>query len=182
MKIALKIYFDRQQAELERRTASIDTLEVTPKKFSVKNEPSVNILTGKEEHMTTIGKLRATAEKEILQAAPTFKGNYASMLSIRKALDRGIMMKVIIWKITTKNKPRIKDCLEHGGDMRLTTNKEELSFFIRDEEELLVGIQHRGRSEERVNVLIRNEPLLHILKDFFFKLWNKARPLTLDNL
>ena len=68
------------------KITDVNHLELKPKSFNPDvNAPSVNLLTGRDEHLNAVIAFRNTAKKELLQMAPNFIGSFATTLSLQKA-------------------------------------------------------------------------------------------------
>ncbi|MFH1276277.1 MAG: helix-turn-helix domain-containing protein [Candidatus Woesearchaeota archaeon] len=181
IKKALKRYINFKQSELNERLENVDQLETKPKLFSLdKNDPTVNMFTGRDEHIRAAVALRDAAKKEILQSAPGFKGSYASALSLKKAFERGIKIKLIVREVNEVNKKMIKSCLDNGIEIRENPIA-LLSLLIVDSKEFLLGVQDYKNEEERMTMYSKNEALLAVLKETHAKFWEKAKPIKKIN-
>ncbi|NQU99011.1 hypothetical protein HQ533_06125 [Candidatus Woesearchaeota archaeon] len=183
VKKTLKEYLTRKQTELEKKKEEVEELELEPKKFLLdKKAPSVNLFTGREEHLEAATSLREHAKKEILQIAPLFIGTFASNLSLYKALKRGVKAKAIIPAVTDKNRKKTKEALKHGCEVRISESEKMMSMLIIDSEEFLLGVNRHGHQEERLTIYSRNKAILETMKETFLKLWEEAKPISKKEL
>ncbi|MBU0472333.1 MAG: hypothetical protein KKF65_06915, partial [Nanoarchaeota archaeon] len=158
---------------------NIDSLEYELLYNETQNVPSVNIMTGRAEHLNAIALIRNGAKKELLQIAPSFIGNMKSKVTLKRVLDRGVSVKVIISKRTKENYEMIKNCIENKGEVR-ELDYATISMLIRDSKDFLLGVQDKDNKEERMTLFSKNKGLLIILKEAFYKMWDQAKIITLD--
>jgi sugar-specific transcriptional regulator TrmB len=183
IKESLKQYLKQKQDDLQEKIIEVKDLEIKPKSFLQEEKaPSVNFYYGREEHLKAVVTLRENAKKELLQMAPLFAGHYASMLSVQRALKRGVKMKILVWNITAKNKKQIRNCITNGGEIRKSTAADAFSIVIKDSSETLIGVQDFRKKEERLVVHTQNPSLIKALRDTFFRLWRQATPITKKDL
>ena len=181
IKESLKIFLNNQERELKEKKERIKDLELKPKKYvEGKKDPSISIILGKKDHIAKVVELRETAKKEILQTAPTFSSSYSSDLSLERSLSRGLKMRIIIRKIMDVNRKKIKIAIKNGAKVRIIKGM-NLSLFIKDQEEVLVG-SHIVLKEERAMLWSKSKPLINALKITFNEFWKKAKPVTLKDL
>jgi|SRR3989344_452157 len=178
-KTSLKNYINKIKYNLDEKISLVENLEIKPKIFNInKNNPSVNIFTGIDEHFNAIITLRDSAKEELFQIAPLFRGTFASNLSLQNALKRGVVVKVIISKIMNENRKNIIDCIKLGGEVRQLNSPDLLSTLIKDSSEFLLGVENYKNKEERINLFSKNQALLLTLRQTFFNLWKDAKPIT----
>lgn len=183
VKESLKFYLQKRKAELDEKIEKINSIELKPKSYHIsENKPSINMYKGKDEHFNAIIKIRDSAKKEILQTASTFKGTFATNLSLKKALQKGVKIKIIILNITEKSKKNIRTCLEHGGEIRKNNTIKGLSIMIKDSIELLLGVAYYKKDPERIMISSQNPALINTLKQTFENLWKESTPITLKDL
>lgn len=178
IKTVLKSYIDTKKTELEEQEQEIDALEFEPIYKESQNEPSVNIMTGREEHLNGIAFIRNGAQEELLQVAPSFIGSMKSKITLKRALNRGVNVQVITLKHNEKNHEMIKTCIENGGEVR-ELKQAIISMLIRDSKDFLLGVQDKERKEERMTIYSKNKGLLKILKESFQKMWEEAKPVNI---
>lgn len=179
IKISLKNYINKSKYDLDEKISLVENLEIKPKIFNLeKNDPSVNIFTGVDEHLNAIITLRDSAKEELLQIAPLFRGTFASNLSLQNSLKRGIVVKIIVSKITNENKKNIIDCIKLGAEVRQLNSFDLLSTLIKDSSEFLLGVENYKNKEERINLFSKNQALLLTLRQTFFNLWKNAKLIT----
>jgi sugar-specific transcriptional regulator TrmB len=180
VKRSLRQYINIKQTELKEKSDAINDIELRSRTaLSDKKTPSVSVYTGRDAHLQAIANIRDDAKKELLQVAPVFAGNFASRLSMQRALQRGVRVKILTVKITDKNRENIKNCIKYGGEIRTLENLEYIPLLISDSEEFLLGIQNQENMEERMMLSSRNAALLRLLKEYFFRLWRSAKPARL---
>ena len=185
IKKSLKNYIEQKQFELKNKEKNIEKIELDPKTyFYEKNPSSVTIKTGREEHLKAIIDLRSSAKKEILQLAPTFKGTFASRISIIRNLKRKVKYKIITSKIQSNNLKNIRATIENGGEVRVlnVNEKEMFSLVIIDNIQFLISLQDRKKEENQTSFISQNKTLLGDMKKIFNTYWEKAKPLTLKDL
>ena len=176
VKIALSEYLERTKQELEEKQLALAKLTLSEKTISPQG-PSVAVFTGRDEHLNTLIMLRNSAKKELLQSAPLFIGSFASNKALVNALKRGVKVRVIIREVNKENAKAVKQALLAGAQIRRSKQEDLLSIMIKDNEEVLIGVQDYKRDEERLTILCRNKPLLAAIRDQFENEWKKARKI-----
>lgn len=175
IKQSLKDFIDNKQTELKQKYSQIDELILKPKNIREEQKtPTVSFFSGREEHINEVVKIRNRAKKELLQIGPSFAGNFSSRLSLQKALQRGVSVKLLIYAITKDNILNIKNCIKYGGEVRILKTYDSMPLLIRDSEELLIGVQKYENKEERLIVSSENTALIKALKEYFLTSWNSA--------
>jgi len=178
IKESLSNYITRKKTEQDEKLKMIDEIETTPKAFSLdRNSPSVYTFSGREDHLNALLSLRNKTRKELIQVAPLFEGTFASNLSLYKALKRGVKVRLIVAKVTSKNRKNIQECLRLGAKVR-KIDEHLVNFLISDSKEFIMGLDDFTNREERLNIYSRNKALLLVLKDYFEKLWKKSSGLS----
>jgi len=178
IKESLSNYIARKKAEQDEKLKMIDEIETAPKGFSLdRNAPSVYTFTGREDHLNALLSLRNRTRKEHIQVAPLFEGTFASNLSLYKALKRGVKVRLITTKVTSKNRKNIQECIRLGAKVR-KIDEHLVNFLISDSKEFIMGLDDFTNREERLNIYSRNKALLLVLKDYFEKLWKKSRSVN----
>lgn len=183
IKESLEFYLEKKKAELNEKVEQIKDLELKPKSYNIQeNEPSVKILSGREEHLNEVIRFRESAKKELLQTAPSFIGTFATRLSLRKALEINKKIKIIIFEINSRNKVNIETSLKYGAEIRVSKSISGFSMMIKDSNEAMFSAHSYENKEERTAICSRNKGLIFALKNTFLNLWNKAKPVTLKDL
>ena len=183
VKDSLKMYLEMKESSLKKRIEEINSLSINPKRFTLdKNTPSVYSFTGRDEHLNALISVRNQAKAELLQIAPLFDGTFASNVSIYKALQRGVKLKVITRKITPGNKKNIRECLSLGAEVRYVDSPDLIYFLIKDSEEFILGLEDHKNQEERLSLYSRNKGLLQVLRRYFEELWKDAKVIEKSEL
>jgi HTH-type transcriptional regulator, sugar sensing transcriptional regulator len=183
IKESIKFYLEKRKAELDEKIEKIKLIELKPKSINIQeNKASVTTFRGREEHLNQLTKFRQIAKKEIIQTAPSFIGTFSTKLSFRKALERGIKIRVIISKITSKNKNNIEIGLKFGAEIRLNKKIAGFSMMVKDSDEAIFSAHNYDDQEERVTIYSRNAGLISALKKTFAEFWKNATPITLKDL
>lgn len=178
IKISLTKFLNSKRTGLKERLNQVASLELKPKTLNLnKKDPSVHMLSGRQEHLDSITSFRHSAKKELLQIAPVFVGSFASKLSLKKALQRGVSVKIIIKSLTAANTKNVRDCIANGGHVSQLNSPDLLSLLIKDSSEFLLGVENHLNSEERLTLYSRNPSLLNNLEKTFYDMWKKAKPV-----
>ncbi|MFA6461682.1 MAG: helix-turn-helix domain-containing protein [Candidatus Woesearchaeota archaeon] len=180
VKESLSNYLTTKKIKIDEEISALKELDLKPKVYLKESTNSVEIIQGREEHLRKVIEFRNSAQKELLQIAPSFVGTFASSLALEKALMKGIKVKVITYAITPENKRMAKTLLENGGELRVIPAKDRLVLQIKDREELILGMH--GEKEERTLIYSRNKALLDTLTETFNKMWASAKTITIKNL
>ncbi len=178
IKRSIKDYLEKKRDLIGKSITEVDTLEVKPKQFDLdKNAPSVYAFSGREEHLNALISLRNNAKSRLIQVAPIFTGTFASNLSLYKALNRRIKVKIITTSITKENKKNINECLRLGAEIRILNSSDLVYFLVKDTDEFILGMENYKNKEERLNIISRNKGLLLVLEQYFENLWKKAQKI-----
>lgn len=180
VKESLSNYLTAKKIKIDEEISELKELDLKPKTYLKESTPSVEVILGREEHLHKVIEFRNSAQKELLQIAPSFVGTFASSLALEKALQRGIKVKVITYAITPENKKMVRTLLENGGELRILPAKDLLVLQIKDREELILGMH--GEKEERTLIYSRNKALLETLIETFDKMWTSAKIVNIKNL
>jgi sugar-specific transcriptional regulator TrmB len=167
IKKSLEFYIKQKEAKLEEKRELVSNLTLKPKTHQFHNTPSVQIFTGREEHLNILASARESTKKKILQISPLFIGTYSSNKSLYNALDRGVKLKVITLKVRDKNKKHIQTCIDKGAKIRFLNSPELFSCAILDQKEFLLGVQDHTNKEKRLTMLSRNRAILKVLNDTY---------------
>jgi phosphatidylserine/phosphatidylglycerophosphate/cardiolipin synthase-like enzyme len=157
----------------------INSIELKPKQTALEKHASARTFTGRDEQMQQVIAMRNSAKHELLQTAPLFVGTFATNLSLQKALRRNVKVKIIVERITPKNRTNITNHLKHGAEIRLYDKLDGLSMLINDSSELLFGVHDYHNQEDRLNVYTRNQALVSTMRSTFLRLWKDAKPVNL---
>jgi len=183
IKLSLKLYLENKKAELDQKIKEIEEIELKPKAFSLdEDKTSVNSFSGRDEHMNQVRRFRETAKKEIIQTASTFIGTFATRLSLRRTLERGVKVKIIILEANKKNKFNIETGLKYGAEIRENKHIKGFSMMMKDSDEAMFSAHSYENKEERTVICSRNEGLILALRKTFDEFWEKATPITLKDL
>jgi len=175
---SFKEYLDKKQTELKEKYLQVDKLSLMPKNtLAQEKTPSVHFYTGRDEHLAANVAMRNNANKEMFQLAPSFKGNFASRLSVQKALARGVAIKIITVKITKENTASIQNCIKYGGEVRVLDTTDIIPLSIRDSQEMILGIQNADNSEQRMMMSTTSKSLIRLFQEYFNRLWRQAKPV-----
>ncbi|MBI3032944.1 hypothetical protein HYY69_05695 [Candidatus Woesearchaeota archaeon] len=183
IKSTLYNYLESKKLNIDKKINEIEQLDVNTKQFQLeKNTPSVYTFAGREQHIHALISLRNKAKKQLIQVAPLFIGTFSSNTSIYRTLERGVKIQVIVKKITKENKNVIKQFLKAGADIRSLNSPDLINFLIKDNDEFILGLEDYRMKEERINLLSKNKALLIVLREYFEKLWKKAKKINEEKL
>ncbi len=176
IKNALKEYLELKKTEINQSIDEVEKVTFKPKSFYLeKNAPSVYTFTGREEHLNALISLRNRARKRLIQVAPIFKGTFASNMSLYKALNRGVDVRILVRKVTDENKKNIKECIKLGAKIKYLDSDELVYFLLKDYDEFILGLESYENKEERLSLISRNKALLVALEKYFDELWKKGK-------
>jgi len=183
VKESLRFYLNNKKQELDEKIESIQLIDLKPKTFNEsEHQSSVTTFTGRKEHLNQVIRFREIAKKEIIQTAPLFIGTFSTRLSLRRVLERGVKVKIIIMDVNKKNKPNIETGLKYGAEIRLNKHIKGFSMIIKDATEAMFSAHSYENKEEKTAICSRNKGLLIALKKTFSEFWEKAKPITLKDL
>ena len=178
IKESLRHYLEQKKSLLHEKIESVEKLQLQPKLFlEEKNKPNLSFFNGRQEHLDTLLTLRNRAKTRLLQVAPLSVGTFSSNLSLYKALDRGVKVKIIVKTVTSENKKNIRECLHRGAEVRSLDSAELIYFLIKDDDEFILGLENYHNKEERMGVTGKNKSLVMMLERYFEQLWNKAKKI-----
>lgn len=176
IKKRLENYLVEQQSFLEEKKSLVSSISLNPA-IITENKRSLVFYSGRTEHMRARALLRDAAKKEIIMMAPLFVGSFSTNLSKIRALERGVKMRVLVYKVTPENNSIINECLKRGAKVRATGKPEMVSMLIKDGEELLLGVHNYKNNEERATVQSQSKDLINALMVYFEKEWVNAKPI-----
>jgi len=179
VKKVLRNYLEIRKSDIEEKIQKVGSIKKTLKRLDRKRERvSVSFLKGREEHLSKVIEMRDNSSKEMIQIAPSFSGSFSTMLSMRRALSRGVKVRVLIRKFADNNRKNVMNTIKYGGEVR---EKDEglFTMLISDNSDIIFGVHDYLHGEERVLIESRSERLLNVFKNFFEDIWKEAKPVKL---
>lgn len=173
---SLRHYLEQKKSLLHEKIELVEALQLQPKlQLEERNKPHLSMFNGRGEHLRALMEVRNKAKTRLLQVAPIATGTFASNLSLYKALDRGVKVRLLIRKITAQNRKNILECIKRGAEVRALDSEELIYFLIKDNDEFILGLEDYSNNEERIGVTGRNKSLVLMFEHYFEQLWKKGK-------
>jgi len=168
--IAVSSYINRKQQQLEEmKTRSLQ-------QFSRQDHPTqtnVDIQTGKNQMFETYIKLAKQAKQEICIISLGEPVSDEIKLTNRDALERGVKMFFISHQYTKENQQLLQSWIRMGMEVRhMQGGGFHLQIFDRK-----IGVltaNNPKNTAERTSMVIYNEGIASVLRDYFTSVWEKA--------
>ncbi len=168
--IAISSYINRRQQQLEEmKTRSLH-------QFSRQDHPTqtnVDIQTGKHQMFETYIKLAKQAKQEICIISLGEPVSDEIKLTNRDALERGVRMLFIAHQYTKENQQLLQSWIRMGMEVRhVQGGGFHLQIFDRK-----IGVltaNNPKNTAERTSMVIYNEGIASVLRDYFASVWEKA--------
>lgn len=173
IKKSLKDYLESQRENLAEKVSGLKELTLPAKSFSLKKPNSVQIYSGREEHLWAIRSMYEKARKEIMQIAPLFVGSFQTRLARSRATKKGVSVKVIVRSVSESNRISIEQAIADGCEIKVLDRKDLLSIVISDDE-LIMGVQDHTSNEERLFIHTQNPALVEAMKQVFDNQWKEG--------
>ena len=168
--IAISSYINRRQQELEEiKTRSLY-------QFARQDHPvqtQVDIQTGKNQMFATYVSLAKKAKKEICMISLGEPVSDEIKLANRDAIERGVKLQFIFHRYTVQNRELLKSYVRMGIEAKhLLGGGFHLQIF--DRKVCVLTANNPKNTEERTSMVIYNEGIASVLRDYFTSVWEKA--------
>lgn len=172
-RVAIPAYIDMKEKALEElRNVSLTSFQEEKTTSSTK----VDIQTGKKQMFDTYVSLAKRAKKEICiislgEAVPD-----DIKLANRDAIERGVQLKFISHIHTSTNRELLRSWVRMGMEVRhFQGGGFHLQVF--DGKTSVLTANNPKNTSERTSMVIYNEGISTVLRDYFYSVWEKAAPI-----
>lgn len=127
-----------------------------------------------------LSKIEETYPKintESIAIIEMWAARYSTLKIAKQTIKEGKRIR-FLGKITTQSIPHVKKWLEIGAEIKHSQNINNAGFSVFDNNALKISLN----SDSLKSIWSENQDLANILKDYFEILWQKATPVTLENL
>jgi sugar-specific transcriptional regulator TrmB len=138
-----------------------------------KLDTTMNLIMGKEESYMYGAKLLNQTKKEMLVISVGEAIPEELLLSVLKARNRGVKIRMIIQKYDDQNKEIVKNFKKNGYEIRFAPSK-GFSLAVYDGKQSLLIINNTETTKEHAAVHIMSNGLSESLMDYFYKIWETA--------
>lgn len=172
-RIAIPAYIDMKQKALEdMRHVSLESFQEEKSVSSTK----VDIQTGKKQMFETYINLAKQAKKEICIISLGEPVPDELKLVNRDAIERGVQLKFISHIYTVNNRELLRSWVRMGMEVRhLPGGGFHLQIF--DGKINVLTANNPKNTSERTSMVIYNEGISTVLRDYFSSVWQKATPI-----
>jgi sugar-specific transcriptional regulator TrmB len=171
---SLKEYANRRANSLEQTATYVINALISQKTMGP--ETRVDIVTGQVEIFEAYVELEKVAKKEILVISIGEPVPDEVKLATKDALDRGVEIKFIFHLYTKENRDLLKSWVKMGAKVRHSPGW-GYHFTIIDGKVSMVVANNPKETHERTGMVIYSKALTEAHRDYFFKLWKKAKPI-----
>ena len=168
--IAISSYINRRQQQLEEiKTRSLQ-------QFARQEHPiqtKVDIQTGKNQMFETYISLAKKAKKEICMISLGESVSDEIKLVNRDAIERGVKLQFIFHRYTVQNRELLKSYVRMGIETKhFPGGGFHLQIF--DGKICVLTANNPKNTEERTSMVIYNEGVASVLREYFASVWEKA--------
>jgi len=159
-----KKIFNDPRYKPSRKVNPVD-IEISADKIEFLKEATVMINSAKEEVLIiSIGE--PATSKELI-------------LADRRAIERGVKIKIIYHKYDETNREFIHNLIRNGLDIR---HLKDWGYHmqIADGKKCLLSINNPKKTDERVNIRIQSKNLSQAFRSYFYQLWKRAEKIKLQ--
>ena len=172
-RVAIPAYIDMKQKTLEElRNVSLTSFQEEKRTSSTK----VDIQTGKKEMFDTYVSLAKYAKKEICIISLGEPVPDDIKLANRDAIERGVKLQFISHLYTATNRELLRSWVRMGMEVRhFQGGGFHLQIF--DGKTSVLTANNPKNTSERTSMVIYNEGISTVLRDYFSSVWQKATPI-----
>jgi len=169
--LALSTYIKEKSLQLEKETKEINTYLLNKRTQSPSTK--IDVIAGKQEFFKASENLIKESTKEILLISIGEPSNPDLILAGKRAIERGVIFRIIYHKYDKENKEFIENLKKNGMEIR---HFPDWGFHLQvvDSEKSLLTVNNPTNPEERITVKINSSGLSKALRDYFYSVWEKA--------
>jgi len=169
--LALSSYVKEKSLQLEKEAKEINTFLAS--KHTPSPSTKIDIIAGKQEFFAASEILIKESKKEILLISIGEPSTADLILAVKRAIERGVIMKVIYHKYDEENQEFIENLKKNGLEIR---HFPDWGFHLQvvDGNESLLALNNPQNPEERITVKINSLGFSKALRDYFYSVWEKA--------
>jgi len=150
---------------------------ITPKFPQPKVVEKISVLPGYEPLWSFVENALKEAKREVKLMFTYEQRPYRILPLYKKAVDRGVKVKIIATKITEAGMQLIKEHIKLGIDVKFYP-VQEIRIAIKDGKETLITMLNPRDRHDRVNIIIQSKELSKALDYYFKSIWKKARIIS----
>lgn len=172
-RVAVPAYIDMKEKALEElRNISLASFQEEKSVSSTK----VDIQIGKKQMFNTYVSLAKQAKKEICIISLGEPVPDEIKLANRDAIERGVKLQFISHLYTVTNQELLRSWVRMGMEVRhLPGGGFHLQIF--DGKTSVLTANNPNNTSERTSMVIYNEGISTVLRDYFSSVWQKATPI-----
>jgi len=172
--LALSSYIKEKSLKLEREVKEINTS--LAKKQTQSPSTKIDVIAGKKEFFSASEALIKESKKEVLLISIGEPSNPDLILADKRAIERGVIFRVIYHKYDKENQEFIENLKKNGLEIR---HFPDWGFHLQvvDGKKSLLVVNNPQNTEERITVKINSIGLSKALRDYFYSVWEKATPV-----
>ncbi len=169
--LALSSYVEEKSLEMIKEAKEINSH--MSKKETPSSSTKINIIAGKQEFFSESEILIKESKKEVLLISIGEPSTPDIILEDKRAIDRGVIFRVIYHKYDNENKEFIENLKKNGLEIR---HYPDWGFHLQvvDGERSLITVNNPKNPVERTTMKISSIGLSKALRDYFYSVWEKA--------
>lgn len=141
-----------------------------------KNPTVMNLIMGQDATYMYGAKLLDKTKSEMLVISLGEAIPQGLLLSVKKAHERGVMIRMIAQKYDAENKEILENFEKNGYEIRHFPSK-GFHLAIYDGQQSLLIVSNPQKPQERAAVHIASYELSKFLRDYYYTIWKKALPI-----
>ncbi len=139
----------------------------------LKNPTQVRVIFGKEPTHLISAKIISQLEKEglFISIGEFIPENL--LLSIKRAVERGVKIKLIVHKYDKSNKEIVDNFKKNGMEVR---HYPDWGFHlgVYDAQKVLLVVNNPQQTDERIGILMSSSGLAKAMRNYFYFVWEEA--------
>ncbi len=167
--------FVKKQALVMNQLAQELSLFLAPK-TKIKDPTQVEVIYGKEKNHYFAAQLARESQKEILAISIGEPIPPDLLVAIRKAVLRGIRMKLIVHKYDDENKELLENYVKNGMEIRYYPDW-GFHLAVFDKKKVLLSVNDPENTRRRISIFFHSRGLAKAMRDYFLTVWKKAEEI-----
>ncbi len=164
------VSYAKKQALLLEQGAKTFLESLHPRKAS---PTQIKVIFGKEPVYLASAKMVAECRREVLFISIGELIPAKLLLSIRRAVERGVKVKLIVHKYDETNREIIKHFEQNGMEVR---HSPDWGFHlgVYDKKEVILVVNNPRETDERIGIVMASAGLAKAMRDYFYFTWRGA--------
>ena len=169
--LGLALYSKERYMNMEQQTKNI--VNRLNKTSGEREETRIELISGKFETYMRGVELANNSKEEFLVISIGEEIPEELLLAIRKAHNRGVIMKLIVHKFDEENRNILESFKKNGYEVRYYPDW-GFHMTICDGESALLIVNNPEDTRQRTGINFYNHGLVKALRDYFYSVWEKG--------